>query len=1268
MIPQDANSLGRDAVYTLIEDRNGMLWLGTDGAGVDRFDPVTETFTHYRKANRQLSSDRVIVVFEDSHGVLWVGTDGGGLNRFDSQTGNFHTYRANSQDPAAISHDNVRAIFEDPQGNLWIGTDKGVNLYDRQVDAFSHLHSEFPVPETLMNDSIRTIYTDADNNVWFGTYQSGLTRLTSEGRFHVYRHDPDKSDSLCHNRVRSVLQARSGHVWVATDEGLCRWQGVGNRFVRFRHDPQDLYSIGDNRTLSLYQDRGDVMWLGTFGGLNRWSASGFAHYRHEPERSGSLSSNIITAFAESGNGDIWVGSYDGLNRLDRQSGLFERIGKAQGLGDDRIMSLHHDTDGRLWIGTRGNGLDRYDPASGEVVNFRHDPQNPGSLSGNGVTDIFADDENTLWVAVYGGGLNRFNRTDGTFTQLRHDPDNSQSLGSDRILSIHQSRDGLLWIGTEGGGLNRFDRKTGEVQRYMHDAEDPASLSNDVAWSIFESDNGDLWVGTWGGGINRWRSEDRRAGKVKFVHYGKKQGLASATIYDIVADKSGLLWFSSNRGLTRFNPASGQFRQFDVSHGLQDNEFNLNAAMAASSGELFFGGSNGFNAFYPERIGANRHKPQVALTAMQVLNKQSGNMVRHKGFSDLVFGYQDYAVTFDFAGLDFRAPGQNRYQYKLEGFDDDWVELSHARRTTFTNLPADDYVFRVKAANNDGVWSETGLSIPFTVTPAPWKTWWAYTLYGLAVMGLVLLYLAHQARKLREKAEYSRQLERQVAERTHELTEANAALEVAKSAAESGNRAKGTFIATMSHELRTPMTAIIGFAESLLEDRVDGNEGRHRLGKILGNARHLLQLMNNVLDISKVEANKLELEQTELHPGVILDQLQDLIGHLAQRKQLAFETEVCYPVPAQIAGDPTRLQQILLNLASNAIKFTEQGSVKVRMWAQQDAERLYFSVEDTGVGIDEHKQSSVFDAFAQADSSTTRKFGGTGLGLSISRQLVEAMGGEMTLTSEPGKGSCFSFYIKMPASQHWLEDAEAYATFHQAQIDDNWETPLLHGHILLAEDWPDNQELIQMYIRRTGAKVTLVDNGQAAVEQALAQPFDMILMDVQMPLVDGIEATDILRATGFANPIIALTANVSAEDVAHYQDCGFDGHLAKPIERTAFYRTLSEHLPASEEPQGIRDAAAEQEYQQLLGQFLRRLPELMIQVEAAAEQQQWDKLQRLLHNLKGMGGSFGFDDLSALAEPMYNALADNDPGGAVMLLEELNELAAQISQSPREAAA
>jgi diguanylate cyclase (GGDEF)-like protein len=781
--PQDPGSLAHNFVWALHIDREGTLWVGTEGAGLARWNPDSDTFTHYRSDpgdEQTLSHDRVRAIAEDRSGNLWVGTENG-LNRFEKSTGRVTRFLHDPEDPTSLSHAEVRCIYEDRAGTLWIGTNRGgLSRFEPNTGGFVHFRHSSDDPTSLSNDRVRTILQDSTGTLWVGTYEGGLNRMeTAAGTFTRYRHSPEDPAGLGHDRVRALFQDDRGTLWIGTDGGLHRWDAERERFFRYVHDPADPASLSSDRVLSLFQDRGGLLWVATQAGLNRWNlhAGSFAHFKQEGNETTTLSSNIITAFASDEGSRVWIGTYGGgLNLLDRQTGEYRHFrhekGKRDSLSDDRVMSLYRDSEGVLWVGTMTGGLNRMDLETERFTVFRADKNDPAALGSNGITAITESRDGSLWVGTYRGGLHRYDRATETFTRYQHDAKDPASLSDDRVMVVFEDSAGSIWAGTEDGGLNRLDRNTGGFTHYRHDPQDVRSLSSDVVWSIHETGDGSLWIGTQAGGLNRWSREDRDAGRAVFRTYTEKDGLPNAFVYGILEDHSGNLWMSSNKGLSRFDPASETFTNYDASHGLQSNEFNFGAVHRGANGEMFFGGNNGFNAFQPGEITGNTHVPPVVLTGVYKLNERVEFDRPLWDLDTIEIGYRDHVVSFEFAALDFSAPEKNRYAYKLEGFDEDWNELGTMRRATYTNLDAGEYTFLVRGSNNDGVWNEAGIRLPLVVVPPPWKTWWAYTLYGLAFVAVIFRYTRVQARKLQREEEYSRKLEEEVKDRTRELAEKN----------------------------------------------------------------------------------------------------------------------------------------------------------------------------------------------------------------------------------------------------------------------------------------------------------------------------------------------------------------------------------------------------------------------------------------------------------------------------------------------------------------
>jgi signal transduction histidine kinase/CheY-like chemotaxis protein/streptogramin lyase/HPt (histidine-containing phosphotransfer) domain-containing protein len=1131
--PNKANSPSHNSILALLVDRAGKLWIGTDGGGLDCYDPVAQNFVHFKNDPADpasLAGDRVRSLYQDTGGRLWVGTDGGGLSRFDPEKGTFSTLKHDATDPDSLSDDRVRSIIGTPDGALWIGTDGGgLDRLDPVTKSFRHYRHDPGNPKTLSDDRVRTLLLDRDGRLWVGTYEGGLSLLQPRsGDFLRYQHDPSDPSSLSSNRIRSLYEDGQGTLWIGTDRGLNEWMPGRRSFERYQNDPTRPTSLSEDRVLSLYQDQGGVLWVGTYAGLNKWNATTgfFAHFKHEAGRDG-LSSNVVTSFHEDAAGTIWIGTYGGgISRFDRQKRRFDHLrhqpGNPNSLSDDRVMSLLIDRSGGVWAGTMTGGLDRYDPAAKRFTHYRHDPADPASLTADGVTWIFEDSRGELWVGTYEGGLNLLDRATGRFTRFRHDPSQPGTLSSDRVLAIDEDRQGALWVATDGGGLNKLDRQARTFTRIGHDPNDPASLSSDHLCAVYEDRKGRLWIGTRGGGLNRWSAEDRAAGRIAFRRYGTQDGLPSAVVYGILEDEFGSQWLSTNRGLSRFDPDQERFKNFDSSHGLQSEDFNNGAFYRSREGSLFFGGVNGFNLFDPSQIRDNPQPPPVVLTAFLKFNQPVATETPVSLLREIRLTHRDYVIALEFAALDFTAPEKNRFMSQLVGFDDDWVDLGTVRRASYTNLQPGRYTFRVKSANSDGVWNEEPLSVEITAAPAPWRTWWAYGFYALAVAGALRGYLQTHKKRL---------------ERASELDKANARFK----AEEEANRAKSVFLATMSHEMRTPMNGVLGLTELLLATPLDERQRRFA-ENVRRSGELLMNLINDILDFSKIDAGKLELESTDFDLHQTVAETLELLAGEAHRKGLELAYLPGDGVPSVHRGDPVRLRQILTNLLSNAIKFTDRGEVSLRVdrvAESREAVVLRFEVRDTGIGIAPESQSRVFESFSQGDNSTARFYGGSGLGLAIVRQLVERMGGQVSLQSELGKGS--SFFFEVPLGR--TADVTHVETFSAPDP----------GRALIVAERPLAREALGGVFRAQGWRYDTCEIGSEALTRLrqaaeAGDPFTVVLMDLEPPEAAGFELARAVRrepALDAARLLLFTRVNVAVDGEAA-RNAGIDAQLTKPV--------------------------------------------------------------------------------------------------------------------------
>lgn len=1213
----DEYSLSNNRVMTIYEDSQYNLWVGTSGGGLNRFDRFHNRFERFdfeQMNPTSLSSDHVRVIFEDDRQNLWIGTRNG-LNLLDIQKKQFKRYVSDKNLEHSLSHDNVSAIAQHPDGKLWVATlEGGLNLFDPVTEQFRHYRYQANDVTSLSNDRVYALHYDRSQQLWIGTMDQGLNRYDQQKDSFVRYPFNDgtamKAHHLSHPRVQSITDDYLGRIWIGTyGGGVNQLDPDTGLFTHYRFNGLENNSISSDRINEVYADLNGEIWIGTSGGgVNKHNirSERFGHVLNKLKREQSANPNDISAIMMQKNGDLWVGTHS--SGVDRYTSTHSELihyryasEQGNGLSDDSISGIIEDQQGNIFIGTDGGGLNYFDLNSGRFFHYRHDPQVTDSISSDRISVLMRDHDGQIWIGSVDGGLNLFDPSTKTFIHFRHDEHSDNSLSSNHISSLYQDSDGIIWIGTNGGGLNRFDVKTHQFSQYNYDPNHKQSLSHDVVLSIVEDQNYRIWVGT-RGGLNRFY---RHSGQ--FERFGINEGLVNDVVHGILIDEENHLWLSTNQGLSQFNPLDKSFRHYRAKDGLQSDEFNDHAYFKSHTGELFFGGINGFNRFYPQHIDEDSRSPTVVLTELRLFNKlvhiQNANAdpelftlprpIDH--LDELILSHEQSLISFEFAALHFTEPQSNQYAYKLEGWDQDWIMTdAKNRRATYTNIPPGDYLLRVKASNHYGYWNHQGKSLPITILPSKWETWWAYALYYLVAMLCIYMLIRFQRRRLRSMRRLNYQLQRV-------------------------DKLKDEFLANTSHELRTPLNGIIGLAESLM-DGVTGelpSRTNANLAMIVASGKRLSNLVNDILDFSKLKNSNLTIypRPVDLHTmtDVVLALSKPLLGGKnVDNKTLDLINAVPKNLPAVMA-DEDRLQQILHNLIDNAIKFTENGHVTVS--ATRLGQMLRVNVIDTGIGIAETALSTIFESFEQVQGAGNYYHGGTGLGLTISRQLVELHGGRLTVESQVNTGTTFSFTLptandlpavnlyaeRSVARLHYLQEqshptselrnaeqeqdewldylSQDYDLVHQIQHSvvevDSTDKALgkqvintQHPHdcskfrILLVDDEPVNRQVLNNHLSMRNYRLVEACDGQQALQLVEHEgPFDLILLDIMMPSISGYEVCKSLRKKFAVNdlPIIFLTAKNQVADLVQSFAAGANDFLTKPVSKYELLKRVEIHL-------------------------------------------------------------------------------------------------------------
>jgi len=1095
--PKDSTSIGNNLIYTLCEDSYKNIWVGTN-KGIYMYETDTDKFSPLDiKTDFKVSiSTEVKKIFLAKSGKIWIATLGQGFFIYDPEK---QTLTQNSKHTSFVWD-----ISEDSSGYIYISSlEEGLIFFD-QNGRFTGDESVFLNWENKGNVRINCI-ENIDNNIWFSIGSSYLSCFNPKNRECKYYQHKDVGT------IHSIAKYTERELLIGTDNGLYQFNTLTEVFTKIE-SPSDFRGLSDRTIYDIFQDKEGGFWISTYlGGINYLAkqTKSFEYYYPSFEPSGKTSGKVINAFSEDTDRNIWIGGQDGLRILNSNTHTIKEYPSANW----DIYSLLMDGN-NLWVGTLGNGVKIIDTKTDKVTQYLHYRHLSNSICSNEVLSLYRDSKNNIYVGT-SWGMCRYNRETNDFTTLNY-------VGTMvSVVDIIEDKNNNIWVATLNSGVFRYGLNNGHWAYFTYDATKENSLGNNSVITIFEDSNGTLWFGTDGGGLYHYDET-----KDAFINFDPDDKiLPNKVIYSIEEDNSGFLWIATNAGLLRVSSKNKyEFKIFTQENGLQSNQFNSRASFKASNSKFYFGGINGFNAFFPDEFKENLYIPPVYITSVETYNKNNDKVTAVKTDQPIFLSekisvtYNQNNIVFRFSSLSYEDYRRNQYQYKMEGLDADWITSSN-NTVTYTNLSPGKYIFHVKSSNNDGQWNEKGTYLEITVIPPWWRTTIAYIAYCLIGLALLLLLFKYGQKKTNEKI--NRQIEKYNINKEKEIYQS-----------------KIEFFVNLVHEIRTPLSLIKLPLEKVNDLNKDEKSGKY-LSIVNKNIDYLLNIVNQLLDFQKTESKRIDLYFSEQNINLLLTNVYNQFASILELKNIEFGMKL--PEEGKIYSvDTDVITKILINIISNAMKYSN-SLININLEYFEDS--FIILVEDDGVGVADSEKNKIFEAFYQTRDSNNK---GIGIGLAFSKQLTEAHNGVLSVEDNEFGGATFKLQIKE------VQSSEPDEAIENVIIDvDNGNqyqsTEFQSCRVMVVED---NKELLNLIADMLSDSFIVVKakNGKEALDKLLFETVDIVVTDVMMPEMDGLELSNRIKSDINIShiPVILLTAKVTNEAKIEGMQQGADVYIEKPF--------------------------------------------------------------------------------------------------------------------------